>query len=176
MRTPLPAGADAALAPVRERLLADARADAEALLAAADADAAARRAAAEEQAAGILAEARRQGAADAEAVRGAQLARAARAARARDLAARRACWEELRRQVADGARALQGTPAYPELRRRLAAHARQALGPGARIGEAPGGGVTGRAPGRRIDCSLTALASRTLDLVPAHEVEELWAP
>ncbi|MER6631215.1 hypothetical protein ABT301_23855 [Streptomyces sp. NPDC000987] len=171
----LPARADAALAPVRDRLLRDARAEAEALLAAADADAAAALRDAEARAAEILAEARRQGAADAESVRAAARVRARRTARARELAARRECWEELGRQVVQGVEELRGTDAYPRLRERLTAYVRQALGPDAVVTEAPGGGVTGEAPGRRIDCSLAALAHRALERTGV-EAERLWAP
>ncbi|MCH0566671.1 hypothetical protein, partial [Streptomyces sp. MUM 2J] len=131
--------------------------------------------AAESRAAEILAEARRQGAADADAARSAARVRARRTARARELAARRECWQELCRQVVEGVQALHGTAAYPALRDRLAEHVRRELGARAHIAEAPGGGVTGRAPGRRIDCSLAAVARRTLEHAGV-EVEELWAP
>ncbi|PWI17970.1 hypothetical protein DI272_30285 [Streptomyces sp. Act143] len=175
MRTSLPAGATTALDPVRARLLRDARADAEAVLAAAAEDAAAQLRDAEAQAEAILAEARRQGAADAEAFRAAGRARTRGDARTRELAARRECWEELRRQVVHGVEELRGAPAYPALRARLAAHVRRLLGPECRITEAPGGGVVGAAPGRRIDCGLDAFALRALDRT-GTEVEELWAP
>ncbi|WP_405653234.1 V-type ATP synthase subunit E family protein [Streptomyces sp. NBC_00019] len=175
MRTPLPVASATALDPVRTRLLQDARADAEALVTAADQDAEAVRADAESRAAEILAEARRQGATDARTVQAAVRARARRAARAGELAARRECWEELRRQVAQGVGELRDTPAYPRLRARLTTHARHVLGADARITEALGGGVIGESPGRRIDCGLAALADRALDRI-GTEVEELWAP
>ncbi|WP_282703533.1 V-type ATP synthase subunit E family protein [Streptomyces sp. CC219B] len=163
------------LAPVRARLLKDAEADARALLAAADEDAATLLRNAETQAADIFAEARSQGAADAEAVRRALCTRARRAARARELAARRECWQELRRQVVHGVEALHDTDAYPALEARLTTHARHLLGPDARITTAPGGGLRGEAPGRRADLSLTSLALGALDDL-GSEVEELWTP
>ncbi|WP_435611939.1 hypothetical protein [Streptomyces sp. bgisy159] len=172
---PLPRGAGAALDPVRTRLLADAREAARALLAAADrdADAAVRDAGA--SAARILAEARRQGRADADHRVSAERVRARRAARARELAARRACWEELCRQVVAGVEALRRTDTYPPLRDGLAARVRAALGPDAVITEAPGGGVVGEVPGRRIDCRLATFARRALDRAAAGE-EEPWVP
>ncbi|MFR0354638.1 hypothetical protein [Streptomyces sediminimaris] len=176
MRTaPLPAGAPAALEPVRARLLRDAAADADALLAAAAEDARATVREAGARASAVLAEARSQGARDARRTGAAARGRVRRAARARELAARREIWEDLCRRVVDGVEALRGTDAYPAVRRRLTAHVRQALGPDARITEAPGGGVVGEAPGRRIDCGLAAFAQRALDR-SGGEVEQLWAP
>lgn len=175
MRTSLPAGTDTALEPVRSRLLQDARDDAESLLAAADEDAATVLQDAEARAAEILAEARGQGAADAESALRDTRAQSRRTARARELAARRESWEELRRQVVHGVEELRRTDAYPRLRAQLTEHIRQVLGPDARITEAPGGGVLGEVPGRRIDCGLSSLAHRALDRTGA-EVEELWAP
>ncbi|MDN3027950.1 V-type ATP synthase subunit E family protein [Streptomyces sp. S.PB5] len=170
-----PAETATALAPVRDRLLEEAAADAQALLTAAAEDAASLLRDAEARAAGILAEARSQGAADAETARRAVHAQARRAARARELAARRECWEELRRQVVEGVEALRDTDAYPHLRERLAARVRQLLGPDALVTEAPGGGIVGEAPGRRLDLSLATLAERALERTGA-EVEQLWAP
>ncbi|MFE7172931.1 V-type ATP synthase subunit E family protein [Streptomyces sp. NPDC057616] len=176
MRTTLlPAAASPALDPVRARLLRDAAADAEALLAEADEEARAGVREAEAQASAVLAEARRQGAHDADLAGAAARSRVRRAARSRELAARREIWEDLCRQVVDRVEALRGTDAYPAVRRRLTARVRQVLGPGARITEAPGGGVVGDAPGRRLDCGLAAFAQRALDRA-GGEVEQLWAP
>ncbi|MFE1248434.1 hypothetical protein [Streptomyces sp. NPDC058741] len=170
-RTTLPEGAAATVEPVRERLLAAARARARTSLAEADEEAAAVLRDAEARAGEILAEARAQGEADAAAVLAAGRVRGRRAARARELLARRECWEELRRQVVRGVGQLAG----PELRERLAEQVRRVLGPDARIVEAADGGVVGEAPGRRVDLSLTAIAHRTAGLT-GEEVEELWAP
>ncbi|MFC8672759.1 hypothetical protein ACFUEN_08810 [Streptomyces griseorubiginosus] len=175
MRTSLTAEAEEALAPVRARLLADARAAAEAALVAAAEDADAMSEDAEARAAAILAEAREQGAADAESARRTVRAQARRAARARDLATRRQCWEELRRQVVRGVEDLSRTEAYPSLRARLTLQARRLLGPDARITEVPGGGVIGETSDRRVDLSLAAFAHHALDRHGA-ELEELWTP
>ncbi|MGW2516386.1 hypothetical protein ACWC09_05015 [Streptomyces sp. NPDC001617] len=175
MRTPLPAEAGTALDPVRAQLLRAARTEADAQLSAADDDAAAVLADAEARSAAILAEARRLGEADAAAARDAARARSRRAARARELAARRACWEELGRLVVRGVGDLRRADSYPVLRARLTAYVRDALGPDARITEAPGGGMVGEAAGRRLDCSLAAFARRALERT-GTEAEELWAP
>ncbi|MEU6538517.1 hypothetical protein [Streptomyces sp. NPDC047000] len=169
------AGSGPGLAPVRARILRDARAEADAVLAAADADAAAVLREAGERAAAILDTARARGAADAGSARAALRARARRSARDLELAARRESWEELCRQVVRGVEAVRHSEGYPELRERLAASVRAALGAGAEVTEAPGGGVLGSAPGRRTDCSLAAFAQRVLDGAGA-EAEELWAP
>ncbi|MFJ9722642.1 V-type ATP synthase subunit E family protein [Streptomyces sp. NPDC101209] len=175
MRNPPPATTDAALEPVRAQLLRAARAEADALLAAADSDARAVLAEADGRAAAILAEARGLGEADAAAARDAARSRSRRTARARELAARRECWEELRRQVVAGVEELRHADSYPALRARLTAHVRAALGPDAEVVEAPHGGVTARTTHRRLDCGLTTLALRALERI-GGEPEELWAP
>ncbi|MBC9713897.1 hypothetical protein H9Y04_15105 [Streptomyces sp. TRM66268-LWL] len=175
MRNPTPAGTGAALEPVRAQLLRIAKADADALLAAADQDAAATFAAAEAQAAAILDEARRQGEADAETARDAAGVRTRRAARARELAARKDCWEELGRQVVARVQALRSARSYPQLHDRLTAYVREVLGPDVHITEAPGGGVIGEVRGRRLDCGLTAFARRALERT-GTEAEGLWSP
>ncbi|MFB9839413.1 hypothetical protein, partial [Actinoallomurus acaciae] len=62
-------------------------------------------------------------------------------------------------------------PAVTERLRRTAA---DRTGPGARVLAAPDGGVIAVAPGRRVDCSVSALAEHAVDLLGA-EVERLWA-
>jgi vacuolar-type H+-ATPase subunit E/Vma4 len=175
MRTSPPPEADSALEPVREQLLWAARTEAEALLTEADVHVAVVLADAEAQAAAILAEARRLGETDAAAARDAARARARRAARARELTARRECWEELGRLVVSGVEDLRRADSYPLLRARLTAYVRDALGPDARVTQAPGGGVLGETAGRRLDCSLASLAHRALERI-GTEAEELWAP
>ncbi|MCD0484521.1 hypothetical protein LO771_19495 [Streptacidiphilus sp. ASG 303] len=169
-----PAAGAAALEPVRAALLAAARAEAAAALAAAEEDAAALLRAARAEAAALLAEARRQGGADGRAERAAALGRARRAARTAELAARRAAWEELHRLTAARVRALPAA-ADPAVRAGLARYARRLLGPGAEVGEAPSGGVVARAPGRRVDLGLDALAARVLAGLGAG-AEQLWEP
>ncbi|NBM20246.1 hypothetical protein [Streptomyces sp. GC420] len=174
MKTPVQQRTDAALDPVREALLRAARADAQAELDRADADAAATVAAAEVRARALLDEARRQGEAAGEAVGAADRVRARRAARARDLAARREIWDELCERVVGAVRELRHTADYPLVRQRLAERIRHTLGPGARIEEDPGGGLTGEGNGRRVDCTLDRLARVWLADRAGAEVETLW--
>ncbi|NIL53938.1 hypothetical protein HBK87_25785 [Streptomyces sp. 2BBP-J2] len=56
---------------------------------------------------------------------------------------------------------------------RLGHRARVLLGPGAEVTGHPEGGVLARAPGRRADLSLPALAERALDRL-GGEVRTLW--
>ncbi|KOT42673.1 hypothetical protein ADK41_07710 [Streptomyces caelestis] len=164
-----------ALHPVRAGLLREAHADAEALLSRAgrEADALLGRARAEARA--LLEEARRQGEAEgADAARD-LLVEARRKARSRTLAARREAYEELRREAAERVRELRATGGYASLRKRLEHRARALLGPGAEVREHADGGVVARAPGRRADLSLTALADRALDRTGA-EARSLWEP
>ncbi|MFF5157669.1 hypothetical protein ACFY3N_15675 [Streptomyces sp. NPDC000348] len=161
------------LHPVRAGLLRTTHADAEALLSRTgrEADALLGRARAEARA--ILEEARRQGAAEgADAARG-LLVGARREARSRTLAARREAYEELRREATGRVRGLRATRGYALLRERLEHRARALLGSGAEVSEHPDGGVVARAPGRRADLSLTALADRALDRTGA-EARSLW--
>ncbi|WKX69014.1 V-type ATP synthase subunit E [Streptomyces sp. XD-27] len=166
---------EASLEPVRAELLRRARADARELLGRADREATdlLRRAGAQAEA--VLAEARRQG--REEGMRAARdvLARARRTARAHELAARRDAYEELRRRTAERVRGLRGSPEYPALLERLTRHARLLLGSGADVTEHPSGGVVAVAGGRRVDCTLDALAARALARLGA-ETEHLWAP
>ncbi|MCQ4080611.1 hypothetical protein NGB36_08340 [Streptomyces sp. RB6PN25] len=171
MTTPQAGQADA-LAPVRTALLRAARTDADALLAQARADAAQTLDAVRAEAQAILDEARRQGEADGAAAARQLRMHAHRAARARQLAARSEVYAELRRQVTEGVRELRHAEEYPAIRDRLAARARRLLGPDASVEEHPGGGVVAVAPGRRVDLTLDALATRGLERCDA---EALWA-
>lgn len=165
----------AALAPVREGLLAGARADAGATLAAADADAAAVLAAARAQAATILEEARARGERDAAALEARERTRARREARSAVLTAQRDAFEQLRRAARTAARQLRGGPGYPDLVAALTARGVAELGPDAVVREHPDGGVVAEAAGRRLDGSLDALVDRALaGLGP--DVQALWAP
>jgi len=165
----------AALDPVRDLLLARARAEADRTRAEAAAEAGAVLAEARDQAAAILAEARKRGATDGAEVAAAERAAAVRRARGVLLAARRQAYEALRRQARAAVRELRQDPGYPRLRRRLARLALEQAGPHAVVREPPEGGAVAEAPGRRVDCSLDALADRAVDALGA-EVEGLWAP
>lgn len=175
MTPPAPRPATVALDPVRAELLRAAHADAEAVLARAEREAAALLDRAHAEARAMLDEARRQGEADGAAAARDLLVRARREARSRTLAARREAYGALRRETAERVGELRGTPDYPGLRERLERRARVLLGPGTEVTEAPGGGVVARAPGRRVDLSLTALAHHALDRM-GGEVRSLWEP
>lgn len=166
---------DDPLAPVRESLLARARADAERVGAEAAAEADGVLSTARRQAETILADAREQGAAEAARVAAAARARARRQARGLLLAGQRQALEALRRRSRDAVTALRGDPNHRLLRRRLERIARELAGPGATVVESPDGGVVAEGPGRRVDCSLTALADRAVDALGA-KAEGLWAP
>ena len=116
------------LAPVREELLARARADAERLLAEADAEGAASLAAARSEANAILEAARAEGESDAAVVLSAKRARDRRQARATVLAAQREAYDKLRSRVVQALSALRDDPGYGPWRDRLAEHARRVLG------------------------------------------------
>lgn len=173
MTTPAPDRTADALHPVRVELLRAAHSDAEAVLARAEREAAALLDQARAEARSILDEAQRQGEADgADAARDLRV-RARREARSRTLAARREAYEELRRAAAVRVRELRGIASHPSMRERLERRACVLLGPGAEVSEHADGGVVGRAPGRRVDLSLTALADRALGRMGA-EVRSLW--
>ncbi|MGZ4514759.1 MAG: hypothetical protein ACXVX5_08620 [Mycobacterium sp.] len=161
------------LAPVREELLARARADAERELAEADADAAATLAAAQSEADAILQAARAEGESDAAAVLSAKRARDRRQARAILLAAQREAYDELHSQVVQAASALRDNPGYGPWRDRMAEHARRVLGADALVSEAPEGGVRAEANGRRVAYTLVGLVDQVIDEMGA-DIEGLW--
>lgn len=165
--------AEAALEPVRERLLADAREDAEKVVAAARQDAAARLDHTRQDTAATVARAREAGRTQAEEAVAREVARARREARGVLLAAR----ETVRLQVRDAVHAaaveLSQEPGYPDLLVALAASARSALGENAVVREAPDGGVLAEAGSLRVDLSLPALADQALR-DGEREVALLW--
>ncbi|WP_244359938.1 V-type ATP synthase subunit E family protein [Microbispora triticiradicis] len=164
-----------ALAPVAEALLRQARLDADAVTCAAEHDAAQTIEDARRQAREIIAAAREQGEAEAKAYSAAVRARNARQARSMELAARRDALEELRRRAGAAVQALRDDPCYPRLVKRLGELAREAGGDDLVVREHPDGGVVAEGRGRRVDCSLEALANRAVDALGA-EAERLWAP
>ncbi|MFE9773703.1 hypothetical protein ACFYOV_18945 [Streptomyces sp. NPDC005931] len=175
MTRPVADRAAEALAPVRAEVLRAARADAEQILARAAAEDAARLERARTEARTILGEARRLGEADGVAAARGLLVAARREARARALTVRREAYEDLRRTAAERVGQLRDTAEGALLRERLEERARALLGPGAEVSGHPDGGVVARAPGRRVDFSLTTLAERALDRMGA-EVRHLWEP
>lgn len=164
----------AALRPVREALLARARADAAAALAAADAEAARLLDTARDEAAAVLARAREDGERDAAQEAARRRSSARREARAVVLGAQRHAFDELHRRARAAVHAVREDPRYPDLLDRLRERAARELGPDARIRPFPGGGLVAEAPGRRLDLRLEALADEAFDaLGPA--VAGLWA-
>lgn len=163
------------LLPVREALLARARADAERLLAEVDAEGEAIIARARVEADAIRAEARAQGEADAAAVLVAERARGRRQARAVVLAAQRESYAGLRARVVEQVATLRDDPGYAAWCDGLREQVRAALGPGAVVSEHPEGGVLGEASGRRVTHTLAMLAERALDAL-GPDVEGLWTP
>jgi hypothetical protein len=153
------------LAPVRDALLASARADAARTTSEAEEAASATLAAARATAARIRREARAQGAASGAAAGAAERNRVRREARAEVLGAQRDAYERLLAAARRSAGQLAAEPGYPVLRRRLATAATGALGPGAALRDGDGGGVIGEAPGRRVDYSLAGFADRAVQAV-----------
>lgn len=166
---------DEELAPVRDALLAAAREDATRRLAAARDEADRLRAAGRERARQLLAEARRGGEADAAAAGAADLLAARQQGRALGLAAEREGYERFRAAVTARLRALRGEPGYPAVRAYLVDQVVARLGSGARIGDAPDGGVVGVDGDRSFDGTLDALAERAVADFGAA-VEGLWSP
>ena len=164
---------DRALAPVRDRLIQRARAEAEKLVGEARAEAAATIAAAEARSRMILDEARARGEALAAADTAELLTAARREARALDLAAQRAIYDAVRDGIERGIRALLISADYPAVRAALERRARYAVGSEAVIADGEGGGATATARGRRLDLSLPAIAARAVDGL-GEEVAQLW--
>ncbi|MGW2635202.1 hypothetical protein ACWC2K_38750, partial [Streptomyces chattanoogensis] len=123
----------------------------------------------------IVEDARRQGEAAGTVAGRTALTRARRTARARELTVRREAYEELRLRATERVRALRHTADYASLLDRLGQRARRLLGPDAVVTEHPDGGVVAHASGRRVDCTLDALAARALDRI-GTKAETLWEP
>ncbi|MDN4477520.1 hypothetical protein QQX10_08105 [Demequina sp. SYSU T00039] len=171
----LPTGSAPSLAPLRDRI----HAQAEGVVRACERKSA-------EEAAITLAEARRD--ADAITERAVQAGEAAarsdaaqrsarrrRAAHELDLAGRESLRREIEDRVVARARMLRTYPAYPRLLASLRERAREMLGPDAAIEEHPDGGVVAASGTRRLDLTLPALARAALGS-PSEEVSALWMP
>jgi vacuolar-type H+-ATPase subunit E/Vma4 len=172
--TGLPAGSEAALAPVRESLLAAAGGIAADIRADAHEQVQALLDAATSEADSIRADAIANGEAAARSEAALRSARARREASEVVLARRNALRLELQRQVHESALALRTDPRYPVLLARLKEHGRALLGADATITEGPDGGVIAEAGSRRLNLSLPTLASETLESMMA-EVSPLWS-
>jgi vacuolar-type H+-ATPase subunit E/Vma4 len=166
--------AEQALRPVRDRLLATARQDAEALSGAAREDAAGRIRRATAQAETLLEQARAEGEAQAADAVARELARAGREARTIVLRARADLADQVRSAARTAVVALRDDPGYPALRERLVAMALAALGTDAVVTEAPDGGIRATRGSRSVDLSLPVLAERAFDRL-GQEVTRLWS-
>jgi vacuolar-type H+-ATPase subunit E/Vma4 len=162
------------LNPVRDALLADAKAAGDRVV-----DEAAERASvqvvqAEKETAALVARTRAEGEAAAELETISTLAEARRRARALVLEAQCAVYEDVRRDVLSAVRELRTTPRYGDLLDRLTARAREVLGPDAQIERDPTeGGVVARSGNRRLGYTLPLLVERCL-AEHAHEIDRLW--
>jgi vacuolar-type H+-ATPase subunit E/Vma4 len=166
--------AELGLDPVRDALLAEAGAAAERALQQAAERALAQVVQAEAETAALVAHARVEGEAAAELEAISELARARRHARALFLQAQRAVYDDVRRQAHAAVQELRSTPRHGALVERLAARAREVLGPDAEIQrDPPDGGVVARAGNRSLEYTLPALVERCLD-EHAAEIERLW--
>jgi hypothetical protein len=163
------------LGPVREALLAAARADATATAEQAEAAAAAVLDEARARADAIVAAARAEGERDAARTQAREAARVHREGRETVLRAQQEAYARLRIRARAEVRALRADPAYAGLLERLRSRARAELGEDAEIREHPDGGVVAETPGRWLDLSLPALADQAVDALGA-EVTRLWAP
>ncbi len=165
--------AERALVPVRDRLLADARQEAQQLVHEARLAADERLAQARREAEGIIEQARADGEAQAAEAVERTVARARRQARRIVLAAQESLRAQLRGAVHSRAVGLRREPGYPDVQAQLTAAARGVLGPDATVREAPEGGVLAQVGSRRVDLSLPALADRALDALEG-EATRLW--
>lgn len=156
-----------ALAPVREALLALARRDAARVLTAADADAATIMSHAEEVAEQIRSAAQAEATVDARTRLALEESRINREARAVELRAHRAAYDELVRRAREAMRDLSDVPG---LREKLAGLARAELDAAATVVQNPDGGVVAEAGGRRVSYLLTTLAEDAVaDLLASRE-------
>jgi len=171
--TGLPQRSAAALAPVRGSLLTDAQRQAADIRREASEQALALLDAARREADGICAAAAEEGAATARSQAVLRLAAVRREAHEKVLKRRNTLRLELQRQVRHAAVALRADPRYPLLIVRLTEQGHTLLGPEATVAESPEGGVVVEAGSRRLDLSLPALATRTLESM-TREVSALW--
>ncbi|TDW30138.1 hypothetical protein [Cryobacterium psychrophilum] len=171
--TTLQPEAEAALAPVREALLATARKTAAQIQEDAQAQAQVLLDAAHGEADRIRAGAAATGESAGRSQAALRSARTRRQAHETVLTQQNNLFLELRREVAESATALRSDPRYPDLLDRLTERARAALGPDATLTESSDGGGIAERGSRRLDLSLPTLALSTLDSLSA-EISPLW--
>lgn len=172
--TELPPGSDSTLAPLRESMLAAARATAADIRDNALEQAQALLNAAQVEADKIRATAASDGEAAARSEATMRSARVRRQAHETVLTQRSALRLTLQGQVRESAMALRTAPQYPRLLARLTERSQVLLGPDAIVTESPDGGVIAELGSRRLDLTLPTLAAETLDRM-APEVDGLWS-
>ncbi|HYB15459.1 MAG TPA: V-type ATP synthase subunit E [Streptosporangiaceae bacterium] len=165
----------AALAPVRTRILREARMEADRIVELAHAEAAAIVRQARRSADEAVALAWTRGQADGAQAAAAERSRGREQARLILFGAQREAHEELRGQVLAAVGGLRDEPGYERLLSRLTAMAARTAGPDAAITVQPTGGVIARSRGVVVDCTLPKLASLAVDAL-GSEVRELWTP
>jgi vacuolar-type H+-ATPase subunit E/Vma4 len=145
------------------------------ILADADAQAAAELERARTESETLLRQAAEEGAAAGELETARAQALARRQARRRVLEARRALYDDFRRDARDAALSLREDPGYPALLARLAATTRALLGDGATIERDPegAGGLRARAGPASVDLTLPVMADRCIAGL-GDRVEGLW--
>lgn len=163
-----------ALAPVRERLLADARREAEQVLTAAREQARTRLDQARGAADVTVEQGRRAGAELAAEAVTRELARARREARGAVLAAQEETRVRVRSAAQAAATAWSTGPDAARVRRALVAEIHAVLGADAVVHGTADGGVTATAGSHRVDLSLTTVVDQVLD-ERAQEVSRLWS-
>jgi len=164
-----------ALAPVRAHLLNGASTEVSRILAEARAQADAILQQVRQGAADTVGRAQAQGEADAAPAAAAECSRARDQARSIVLGARRTAYQDLRAQVIAAVGGLRTEPGYQRLLSSLVIMATRAAGPGAVITASPDGGVVARSPDVVVDCTLPTLASRAVDEL-GDRVRDLWTP
>ncbi|MGB5757865.1 MAG: V-type ATP synthase subunit E [Acidimicrobiales bacterium] len=165
-----------ALEPVRQALLADAKAEADRIVSAAVDAAAELIAQAQAGADEAVDQARHRAELAAQVYAEQRLAQIRSDSHRAVLDTQAQLGQRLLDEVHTAARALRGDPRYPALLDHLESLARSQLGDGAVVDRdpEPGGGIVARAGARRVDYRLVALADRAIDTL-ADEVAELWA-
>lgn len=162
------------LAPVREAILAEARAQADAMLADADSDVAEMVSAANDRAGEIRSLARAQGRADATRYLAGERARSRREARGIVLNAQRRVWDGLRRRCQEAVLTLRDDPAYQDRLSGVLHHGTQSQGDDVVVVELSDGVVL-ESSHRRTSYTLTDLAQDALQRL-GPDVERLWEP
>lgn len=173
-RTALTTAGELALAPVRAALLAQADEQARRLRTEAAEQADGIRQAAAKAAETVRAAARAEGEAAARDTATATLHRRRRQARALVLQAQQAAYASLLDEVTDAVRRMTAEPGWPARAERLAALARDRLGPDTSVHPAPDGGLSARAGSRSLDLSVPALARQAVTRL-GDQVVRLWS-